>query len=486
MKAAKLMAMSAILVPLAGLALLGDAAKAADPAVKIGWRVLADTEGGRTTEALVVLRQQADLSPAAGLAGKTAKGQFVVGALRAVAQGSQAPVRALLDQRGVAYQPFYIVNMIKVSGDRALMLELAARADVARVDANPSVRISLPVATRVDADGANPSGIEWNVSRVKAPDVWALGFRGEGLVASDADTGVDWAHPSLKSHYRGWDGVSAHHDFNWHDATSAHSPTPVDPHGHGTFTTSQMVGDDGVGNQVGVAPGAKWIGCRNMDGGGNGTPATYTECFEWLIAPYPIGGDPNQGDPTLAPDSINNSWGCPPSEGCNNGTLLMIVRAVRAAGIFPAVAAGNAGSSCRTVVDPPAIYTESFSVGATTSSDGIASFSSRGPSPFAVVGIKPDISAPGQGIRGAVPGGGYASGWSGTSMATPHIAGGVALLWQAKPSLAGDIGATESAFTSTAIPKTSSQNCAGRSGSEVPNNTFGWGLLDLLAAVQAP
>ena len=168
----------------------------------------------------------------------------MVDALRAVAQRSQAPLRAMLDQRGVPHQSFYIVNMVKVSGDRALMLELAARGDVARVDANPRVRASLPVATGVDAKGASPQAIEWNVSRVKAPDVWALGFRGEGRVVSDADTGVDWDHPSIKSHYRGWDGTSADHDFNWHDATGQQSPTPVDPDGHGTFTVSQMVGDD--------------------------------------------------------------------------------------------------------------------------------------------------------------------------------------------------------------------------------------------------
>ena len=82
-----------------------------------------------------------------------------------------------------------------------------------------------------------------------------------------------------------------------------------------------MVGDDGLGNQIGVAPGAKWIACRNMDSGGNGSPAQYTECFQFLIAPYPVGGDPHQGDPTKAPDSINNSWVCPPSEGCSYNTL---------------------------------------------------------------------------------------------------------------------------------------------------------------------
>jgi subtilisin family serine protease len=452
---------------------------------KIAARIITDTANGGTTEALVVLAEQADLSPAAALPSKLEKGQFVVNTLRAVAARSQAPLRTFLGQRGVRYQSFYIVNMIKVTGNLALMQELAARSDVSRIDANPQVRTNLPIPSGLGANAA-PTGIEWNVTRVRAPNVWALGFRGEGRVVAGADTGVQWDHPSFKARYRGWDGTNVDHDYNWHDATSQHSPTPIDPYGHGTFTLSQMVGDDGQGNQVGVAPGAKWFACRNMDASGTGSPATYTECFEFLMAPYPVGGDPNQGDPTLAPDSVNNSWGCPASEGCSANTLLAVLDSVRAAGIFPAVAAGNSGSACSTVSDPPAIYNSSVTVGATNSSNQISFFSSRGPvTADGSRRLKPDISAPGENIRGAVPGNGYQSGWSGTSMATPHVAGGVALLWQAKPVLLGDIDGTEKTLTHSAVHVKSTQNCGG-SGQRIPNNIFGWGILNLLRAVQAP
>lgn len=478
-----------LFVPLAlllGLALPERGVKAADSAGKIAARVMSDTAGNHSTEALVVLTEQADLQPAAALPTKAAKGRFVVDALRAVANRSQASLRTYLDLRGVPYQSFYIVNMVKVTGDRSLMLDLAARADVARIDANPLVRTSLLPVSAGKRDTGIAQGIEWNISRVQAPRVWDLGFRGEGRVVSDADTGVQWDHPALKKQYRGWDGANVDHDYNWHDGTDAHSPVPVDPHSHGTFTTSEVVGDDGAGNQIGVAPRAQWIACRNMDPAGNGKPAWYTECFEWLIAPYPIGGDPQDGDPSLAPDSINNSWECPPSEGCSKNTLLSIIRAVRAAGIFPSIAAGNSGPSCQSSQNPPAIYQESVSVGATTMSDDIASFSNRGP---IIKGqkhwIKPDISAPGQDVRGAVPGNGYLSGWSGTSMAAPHVTGAVALLWQAKPALVGDIDATELAFTRSAKPKTSTQDCT-IPGSRIPNNTFGWGILNIYKAVTAP
>jgi serine protease AprX len=402
-----------------------------------------------------------------------------------VANRTQGPILTMLRQHGVPYQSFYIVNMIKVTGDRNLMEELVARADVARIDANPSIHNPLPVDQGIDTS-FQPSGVEWNVQRVKAPDVWALGYHGEGRVVAGADTGVQWDHPALKSHYRGWDGHQANHDYNWHDASPDHSPVPVDPNSHGTFTASEMVGDDGQGNQIGVAPGAKWIACRNMDAGGNGTPARYTECFEFLIAPYPVGGDPSQGDPSKAPDSINNSWTCPPTEGCSTLTLQSIVDAVRAAGIFPAMAASNYGPACSTIQEPPAIYASSVDVGALDSANNIATFSSRGP----VIAdgsnrTKPNLSAPGVSIRGAVPGGGYSSGWSGTSMAAPHVAGGVALLWQAKPSLVGDINQSELKMEQTAQHLTDVQAsgyCRGPSFRQ--DNTFGYGLLNLLNAVQ--
>src|SRR2546430_14358629 len=99
-----------------------------------------------------------------------------------------------------------------------------------------------------------------------------------------------------------------------------------------------------------MAPGAKWIGCRNMDRGA-GTPARYIECMQFFLAPYPVGG--GQGDPTLAPDVTINSWGCPPSEGCSANTLQAAVEAQAAAGIMMVVAAGNSGSNCSTVTDPP-------------------------------------------------------------------------------------------------------------------------------------
>ena len=444
--------------------------------------VIAATSAG-PAEFLVFLAKQADLAPAGRLPTKAQKGRFVVERLRETAARTQGPLLAALGARNVDHRPYWVANMVWVRGDRALVEELARRDDVAHVYANPSVKLHEPVeqgAPEFDA----PAAVEWGVAKVRAPEVWAAGFNGQGVVVGGQDTGYDWNHPAIKGKYRGWNGVTANHAFSWHDAIhsgggvcGADSPQPCDDTNHGTHTMGTMVGDDGAGNQVGVAPGAKWIGCRNMDQG-NGTPATYSECFQWFLAPGT--------DPAMAPDVINNSWGCPPSEGCTDpNALKTVVENTRAAGIVVVVSAGNSGSGCSSVSDPPAIYQASFSVGATsnTATDTIAGFSSRGP--VTIDGsnrLKPNVSAPGVGVRSSIPGGGYAN-FSGTSMAGPHVVGVVALLLSAQPALSGDVSAVEARLQSSAVPRTTTETCGGIPGTTIPNNTYGYGRVDAYGAV---
>ena len=420
---------------------------------KIAPWVTEHTADGKQAEFMIVLSDQADLSGAAALKTKKEKGRFVRDVLWNKSQATQAPILKVLQARGLEYRSFYIVNAILVKGRAEDVMELALRADIARVEGNPQVRsLPEPELAVILPDQLNaPAAIEPGVTYTKAPSVWALGFLGQGIVVGGADTGIRWTHNALKPHYRGWNGTTADHNYNWHDSIHTgggvcgpNTSAPCDDNGHGTHTIGTAVGSDNGANQIGMAPQAQFIGCRNMNVG-NGTPATYTECFEWFLAPYPIGGTPAQGDPDKAPDITTNSWTCPTSEGCSPTTLQAGVEAQRAAGIMMVVAAGNAGPSCSTVVDPPAIYDASYTVGAlNTSTDTIASFSSRGPvTSDGSMRLKPDITAPGTSTRSAYNSSDttYAS-LSGTSMATPHIAGAVALLWSAHPELRNDPTAT--------------------------------------------
>ncbi|MCU0684176.1 MAG: S8 family serine peptidase [Polyangiaceae bacterium] len=461
-------------------------------------------DGHAPASVLVYLKGKADLTASKALATPAEKGSFVYRALAEKAQQTQGPLRAWLGARGANFRSFHIINAVVVyDATPALVREIAARADVERVTLDKPFNIGLPgpgdVGATVDPPEANavlaPGS---NLVAAGAVQVWnEFNVRGAGVVVAGQDTGVDWTHPALRNHYRGKRGNRVDHRYNWHDAIHApvsggnnpcgyDTAAPCDDNGHGTHTVGSIVGDDAAGNQIGMAPAARWIGCRNMDEG-VGTPSRYIECFEWFLAPYPPGGNPlTDGDPTLAPDVINNSWGCPTSEGCQGQEIVPVLQTLNQAGIVVVVSAGNEGPSCGTINDQPATASSStLSVGAYSHTSGaIASFSSRGPSDLDGQ-PGPDVSAPGVSIRSCVPGGGYSSAFSGTSMAGPHVVGEVALLLSADPTLRGNVEEITNIVRTTATPRTSTQTCGGVPGSAVPNNTFGFGTINAHAAVSS-
>jgi subtilisin family serine protease len=465
-------------------------------------------DGEETTSFIILLEDQADLSAAYAM-DDDARGWYVYNSLTQQAAITQGPIIAQLEAEGVEYTSFWAANMIVAEGDLALVQAMAARPDVKVIESDDA-------SDWIQDDDSPESPDEENVAEfttpglnnVNAPAVWNLGFNGEGIVVANQDTGMRWTHVAIKNQYRGWNGTTADHNYNWHDSVHAKltgadggTPTsgtnscgyntlvPCDDQGHGTHTTGTIIGDGGAGtsgspNQIGVAPGAQWIGCRNMDIG-NGRPSSYSECFQFFIAPTDLNNQ--NADPTKRPHVINNSWSCPPSELCAANTLQTIVENTLAAGIFIVVSAANDGPSCSTVQDPPAIYANAFSVGAINgSTNALASFSSRGP--VAVDGsgrMKPDVSAPGQTVRSATRTSDTSYGnMSGTSMAGPHVVGTVALLWSALPNLVRDIPRTEYLLTRSANPNvTVPNNSAGCGGiASIPNNHFGWGRVNVLAA----
>jgi subtilisin family serine protease len=486
---------------LLGLALLAPnlsvLARLVGPAA-VDSRVLSDTAGGGRASIVVFLTDQADVRGARAIANRSERGRTVQRELTDQAARSQAPLGHWLTARGVEFQSFWVANMLVLDADRALVEALAARPDVARIDANAPVRgVEDPSIAQVALAPAALAAVEAGVANVRAPDMWSLGYTGTGVVIGDADTGVRWTHSDIKHAYRGWNGVSAAHNYNWHDAVhsgggvcGANTTAPCDDNGHGTHTVGTLVGDDGGANKTGVAPGAKWIGCRNMNQG-IGTPASYSECFQFFLAPTDLAG--NNANPDLRPDIVTNSWTCPVNEGCATGAELeTIVNNLQAAGIFVVAAAGNYGPTCSTVEYPPGMYANAFTVGAIDGATNyLASFSSRGPSLYYTPGLrKPDLSAPGVNVRSAWRTSDTAYAFaSGTSMATPHVAGVVALLWSARPELAGDVEATRAVLLDAANPAVTvdpPERCGDINSWDVPNNSFGFGRVDAYAALSQP
>ncbi len=453
-------------------------------------------------EFLVIMQEQADVRAANEMHRKEDKGQYVFETLSALAESSQRKIRDLLHQENVPQQSFWIINGLWVKASKGMIEQIAKMPEVGRLEINPVWHMQEPlpeIADDAPVDRMTP--ISWGLTKINADDVWAMGYTGQGIVVGGQDTGYEWKHPAIKNKYRGWDGTTADHNYNWHDAIHAligaganscglNLDHPCDDHYHGTHTMGTMVGGPNSDSIIGVAPDATWIGCRNMEEG-DGMPSTYIECFQWFVAPTNLSDQ--SPDASKAPHVINNSWGCPGSEGCNASnyaTMDAVVNNVRTAGIFIVVSAGNDGSACSTVNSPAAMYDAVYSVGATTNSsnDLIAGFSSRGPVTVYTPIKKPDISAPGVGIMSCIGHDNDVSTYSytllqGTSMAGPHIVGVVALILSARPDLIGNVDAVENVINNTAVPRFATTFCGGDDGTTRPNNVYGWGRADVLAAV---
>jgi subtilisin family serine protease len=465
---------------------------------KIENGLLTAIEENGNADFIVRFTNQADLS-AANSMDWDARGEFVYNILRDTAYRSQANAKVILDAQGLAYQTFIAGNELYVWGGNqqttnglTVVNELAALPEVSYIRATRTYYID-PIVEIKPFDNINWAGdllvnhlmttvgssteaiIDWGITDTKADQFWtAFGVQGDGIVVANIDTGVDYTHVALDQSYKCLADPSS--PACWLDPGTADctgvagGPCDTIYKGiyHGTHTMGTMVGDDdpSLANQVGMAPNAQWIACLGLPNG-SGTDADINACADWILAPG--------GDPANRPDVVNNSWG---SNGGDNWFEAK-VQAWVAAGIFPAFSAGNSGSQCSTL-DSPGDYQESFGSAAHDSSRTIASFSSRGASTFGHSPYtKPNLSAPGVSVMSTKPGDRWEL-MSGTSMASPHSAGAVALLWSCNPALVGQVDATFQVLQNN-TDTAPAGNCGAPPDGQ-GNYTFGYGYLNALKA----
>ncbi|MBQ1026163.1 S8 family serine peptidase [Micromonospora sp. C95] len=486
----KLKALAASLAATVGLSMIQAApASAAEPdpgaaADKIASNLKDRFRTAPAADFWITFDTSADLEPAKKITDWNARGQFVYDALATAAKDSLASVSAELDRAGVEYTSYPIVNKVLVKGgNEALALDVAAKVQVAEIQATPQVALIEPVDEQTPADqAARPADQKaaaeegtstWGLDAIKAPQAWAMGATGAGITVSNLDSGVQFDHPALVHKYRGTkpDGTFDH-NYNWMATRGTCTDAPCDDDGHGTHTMGTMVGDDGT-NHVGVAPDAQWIatdGCCDSTG-----VESLLRSGWWLLAPTDVHG--NNPDPAKRPHVINNSWG-QSLEHSFDDFFRAIDEAWSAAGIFSVWSSGNTVpyAACDTVSSPGAAAS-AYSVGAYRSDGRLALFSRKGEGEDG--GIKPEISAPGDGVRSSYPNNGYAQ-LSGTSMAAPHVAGAVAALWSYDPTLIGQVEEVRRLLAESAVDVDDTE-CGGTADD---NNKYGEGRLDLVRLLE--
>jgi hypothetical protein len=416
-------------------------------------------------------------------AGLDERHYVIVSALMKKCEESQASVRAYLEQeknagRVTSYYSLYIDNSCVVIGEKEVIQALANRMDVNIVYEDLPIQLIEPVAK---GDGPRINTIEIGIRDCRADSLWRKGITGLGRLAYDLDTGcygddVNAGHNALRSKWRGARINGGSLKESWcRGLGMPASPRPTDGGGHGTHTMGTMVGSYGA-DTVGMAIGAQWM-ADNAIGDGVGTT------FDSDVAyGYNWGADPDSNPATRydVPDACNNSWGIDARftgyQDCDRRWNTAIWN-LEAAGCALEYSAGNEGAGASTLRSPANICSTEVRCFATAAVDGasawpytIASFSSRGPSDCNNSVIKPEVAAPGVTVRSTYNNGGYTT-MSGTSMAGPHVVGALVLLRQYN---------TDAPTDTVKWALIRSARDEGASGND---NTFGWGFIDVNAAI---
>jgi subtilisin family serine protease len=416
-------------------------------------QTLRDAVPTQQISVIVMLREQADPSSFGGSTRSERRKNLILG-LQYKAHGTQGHLLSLLQaaqNQGSAssVRPLWILNAIAVAATPGVINLLGRQPEVAQI--TPDATIAAPTKPTLALSSA-PVAV--NVSRINAPALWQLGFQGQGIVVASMDTGVDMTHSDLAARWRG--GIDS-----WYDPYGQHS-TPADISGHGTWTMGVMLASDANGTSLGVAPQAQWIAAKIFDDAGRATTSAIHLSYQWLLDPN---GNPSAPD---APNVVNNSWTFSNVNGCDL-TFEPDLQSLTAAGIVSVFAAGNYGPNGSTSVSP-SNNPDAFAVGGVDNTDANDPESSRGPTTCDTpTRTFPDVVAPDVNITTTDLADTYTTA-TGTSMAAPEVTAGFALLLNAYPTLTP--AQQRTALTSSAVDL----------GATGPDNVFGSGRIDLLAA----
>ena len=397
------------------------------------------------------------------------RAKTVINALMQKASQTQGPLVEYLNEHTrngnvSAYRQFWISNFIWVEATPGIIYEISMRQDVEEIDLDAELDYDRPVA--FEPAGSKTESVEPGLRVINAHLLWQIGITGAGRLVMTEDTGVNGNHPALSYKWRGNNGAQWYHA--WLDPTNPNSSFPVDCDNHGTHVTGIMTGRAGS-DTIGVAPDAQWIAARTICGG-NSTN-NHMIAFQWAMNP-----DSNINTINDMPDAINCSWHDPsqPIGGDCTGIYVPVFAAIEAAGIALVFSAGNSGPGSSTITRPKNMNANLVRVFCVGNINGNVSFpypinstSSRGPANCGGPGkllFKPEVSAPGTSVRSSIING-YGT-LTGTSMASPHVAGSVALLKQAFPNRTGK--EILEALYWTAIDH----------GTPGEDNTYGMGVID--------
>lgn len=351
---------------------------------------------------------------------------------------------------------FWNVNALMATASPEVIAEMADRDDVQKIILDRRIVLDRDYREVEELDG---SAFTYGLEKIGVPELRGKhsDLTGKGVTVGIIDTGLDASHPEFKGK-----------EVLFKDFLN-NKTEPYDDNGHGTHVAGTISGIGAGGTQIGIAPAVKLVIGKVFTASGSGSLSAILRAMEWIADPS--GKEANGKN---RPQVVNNSWGGGMGEDVKDDPFYQATLTWVQLEIFPCFAAGNSGPSASTVGSPGGLP-PAFAVGATDSEDEAASFSSRGPVSLTVDGkklnyVKPDVAAPGVKVLSSMPGGKYGT-MSGTSMATPHTTGAIALLYQAKPGL-------KIAQVREILSKT-----AQHLGEDGKNNTFGAGRINVAASV---